>query len=175
MCGAAYKKGEESPSLPVAFKLFDQYWHLLTGVKGFREHTLKLARRVARKMDRCPEFFRSASDLKVFLIRQVTMDRREFDREERRQGSSCHSVQSEAYGGLTDEEGCHFMAQAAAVNHDFPVELSGTLSSYAKELVAQRSPITVELVRERFNVERAVAMRILSQVRMELEEELLCR
>lgn len=169
-----YKNGDESPNLQNAFKLFEQHWPLLVSVKGFRNHTLKLARRVARKLDRVPGFFRSGGDLKGFLIMQVTLARKEFEREDVRQGSNGSSVRTQGYGY---GEGCGvqqtFNEVHTACHHDFPVELSNSVSSYAKELVASRSPVTVDSVRERFKVKYPVAVQIIAQVRMELEDELL--
>lgn len=166
-----YKNGDESPNLQTAFKLFEQHWPLLVSVKGFRNHTLKLARRVARKLDRVPGFFRSGGDLKGFLIMQVTLARKEFERENVRQGSSGASVWTQGYG--YGECGDKFHDVHTVGHHEFPIELSDSVSSYAKELVASRSPVTVDSVRERFKVKYPVAVQIIAQVRMELEDELL--
>lgn len=172
-----YKNGDESPNLQTAFKLFEQHWPLLVSVKGFRNHTLKLARRVARKLDRVPGFFRSGGDLKGFLIMQVTLARKEFEREDVRQGSNGSSVRTQGYGYGGDHSNSCDKKPKDEVNtrcyHEFPVELSNSVSSYAKELVASRSPVTVDSVRERFKVKYPVAVQIIAQVRMELEDELL--
>jgi len=169
MNGTGYKKGDESPNLPEALRLFGEHWEILTEVKGFRNHTLKLARRVARKMDRCPNFFKSGTDIKGFLIRLVNMDPKEFDREEK------GNKRERAYGytGTGFGEDVTYLEVSKLVYHDFPIELSGSISNYARELVAERSPVTVDSVRERFKVERPVAVRIIDMVRTELEEELL--
>lgn len=168
--GGRYRTGDESPNLPVAFSMFKDNWQMLCGVRHFQNHVLKLARRVARKMDREPDYFRSPSDLKGFLISLLGMARREFELEERKQGSSHWSVDTTGYGYGGDSE---FHEVPAVCLHDFPVELSGNVSSYAKELVAERSLVTVDEIKKRFKVERSVAVRILAQVRMELEDELL--